>query len=1646
MATQVVKDGLAAGFTLDEMRASAAEKYREGISAGFSRAEMDQAIADEYGFKFNYNTNAPDDADQFAEWMEVDPSKASEASINEEVEDLAQTFKAPKNEAQDSAQRAEVIKEEWNKLDADPFMRRGTRNYTDTELSSSALYKQRDEGLYQSNDFSTDQSDEAITAMRDPSYSGVRPLTPADRMQQDKLLSEGRFQIEPDKPLLPAVPGKDSIQAASSETSLALGNTPNTRWNPVREASGLMEHAMSGYQSSVTGMFTRESMPNLVPGPDSDFSDKVAHTLGNMVGDLPSFIPGAVAGGALTSETVVGTVPGAVAGGMALTEAAKKTLMLRYTEGEVKDFNDFMYRTGQVTWAGTKGAATGFIGGYVGGYAGSKMFSGLTSMGLSDASSAFIATNVARPTAEVGAFTTVGAALNGHVPTSEDFLVGLGTVGLSKVGGFYTSKLKDTYVQTDMSPKGLVQFMNRDVSAKEDVLSTNMNVPRSLGGDYRPAYMLSREALPENLVDYKGAPQWMRLSRNEAEQVARGTNKKNGFGDDGAYKGQLPEGTKAPTPTQAVPYTIKADAPLLWLKTPSDPNIGRLFRQFAEQTDPKLLEGIPAGSQAGLQKLGIKMFKQPTPQFLDWLQKGEGRVGVKEEQVLGSDLQGMRMGEQVMMFNNANVMPAALLETPGKSLAYSADAIASSLSVGELPSRTFGDRLMEAYQQTNDKFQPLNKPAPVGMMTPSYLMARLYPGTDGIFLHWMEHGSTMFGKVSSSKAAMPERSVSGQSYKAVLTEGVKGGHELRKAFAGDQEALGVFKDAFREQDRITIAETKKELATRLSEGDISKKAYDAAIKRIEKDFSGEAEVSKYGENDPLFHFRTYITAKHISNLADRGIIAGPDLAAARSIANDPTFQKHMEPAAQAYYAYNKRLQQYRYDAGLISKKQLKDMELQSPYYVPLNRVIEGQGEYVSTGSFALKGSNRKIIDPLESTIRQTQHVLKQAEKNQVMRLIAEQFGKELRTSKDPNSGAAKSTLAKMDSATAKAQGASSGSTIKYMEGGTEKTAQVPLDIKKTAGMLDPVSSNVLINLTGALTSVNRAGIILHPAFALRNLTRDQMSAAINSTQDVKPWFGFLRGLSDMVISDKNKVSQKLFPNTERYYQEWLRHGGAISNLVSQNRKYSQEMISGLLKANNTVNSIPLAERAVSSLTQYLNPLNVAAKGYKGLQRIAEVSEEGTRMGEYIANRKAGVSPLESAMRSREITIDFARSGAVIKSLNAISLFLNAKVQGADRSVRQVIQDPGGTARRTMAYIAVPTIMMAMARNDYMYNSADGDVAKQLKQIPDWQKQAYWIVPSDRGIFRIPKPQELGIPFANPIESFVDHMYAKTYEEGYDTNFLEKLYSEGYFGTVMDQFFLTPASWQSAVTPSALGHIAAVGYNMDPFTRTPIIPPAQEKLLPEARYSRDTTELSKRITYLLKNIDPLFDSNVGQRFQSPQSIDYLVQAYGGTIGKELWSLLDTAAQEAGIIDKVNKPAGSLAENWFIRSFMVKYPSAGAKSITDYYEKANRMEQTLNTIKAHMKQGTETGIERAQQLMIEGSYGRLTTYTTLLGSLNRSIQQITMSDRFTPEEKRMKIEGMYIQMIETADQGLKIMNSMDKAAIERRKLAEEAQGVN
>ena len=666
--------------------------------------------------------------------------------------------------------------------------------------------------------------------------------------------------------------------------------------------------------------------------------------------------------------------------------------------------------------------------------------------------------------------------------------------------------------------------------------------------------------------------------------------------------------------------------------------------------------------------------------------------------------------------------------------------------------------------------------------------------------------------------------------------------------------------------------------------------------------------------------------------------------------------------------------------------------------------------------------------------------MREAERNTVLTLVAKEFGVTNRAAKSKTSIVA--SFGEMHALEAAARGAGAERTISYRVAGKEVKVQVPDEIYRTTQFLDPVSANAhnaLVNSAAKVAGVLRAGAILHPNFLAKNFFRDQFSAYINSDSGYKAFYDMGKGFKAI---RGHKTGKELFPNAEGYYAEWLRHGGSNANHVSQDRTYTQDMITTLLKTNNVRNSVPFTLRAVDGLRNFINPMNWGRGAYKTLQKGSELSEEVTRLGEYIRAREQGINPMEAAYRSREVTLDFARMGANMKALNAMSVFLNAGMQGAERSIRQARAHPMRTANRVIGSIVLPSMLLAMVQQDYLHNSPDSEVSKTLREIPDWQKNTMWIVPSPVGVFRVPMPFEYGIPFANPVRSYVEFMYDKNP----DKNFLEKLYDEDYFDAVAQQYFLDWKTILSATMPSAIQPVAEVAMNYSLFTGTAVTPPVMESQLPETRYNRNTTELSKSLSRMISRVSPTLESNISQRLASPVGIDYLIAGYGGSLGRDLWRTLDTLAQKAGVVDKVNSPKKSLTDLPVIGAFMVKYPAAGSKSLNEFFNKADRLEQTMASAQALLKEGTKSSAERATFILMERDYAKFADLRGAITDMSRGIRSIHFAEDIPAEDKTAKIDAIYVDMIEMAKGGLDIIKEIErgnKRIREERKQQGEAQ---
>jgi len=547
--------------------------------------------------------------------------------------------------------------------------------------------------------------------------------------------------------------------------------------------------------------------------------------------------------------------------------------------------------------------------------------------------------------------------------------------------------------------------------------------------------------------------------------------------------------------------------------------------------------------------------------------------------------------------------------------------------------------------------------------------------------------------------------------------------------------------------------------------------------------------------------------------------------------------------------------------------------------------------------------------------------------------------------------------------------------IAVWRAGKRTLYQVHPDVAKTMLALDRESVNLLIRILGMPASWLRAGATLTPEFIARNPFRDQFSAFAYSKYNFAPGYDLAKGVFSLAKKD------------EAYWQ-WKKGGGLRSMLVSMDRKYLQKNLGQVLQKTPVRNIIK-------------NPI-------EALRILSEIMEAGTRLGEFKKGiKKEGVTKtgmLEAAYASREVTLDFARVGAKTRAVNILIAFWNANVQGIDKMRRTFIEQPAMTTAKVAAGITLPSVILTIV------NRQD----ERWKEIPQWQKDLFWIVMTENHIWRIPKPFELGILFGTVPERITEYILDQD--------------PHAFDGTI-----------QAIVRGASPGMIPTVAIpwmenwaNRSLFLDRPIVPAAREKVLPEYQYKPYTTEVAKLIGRTLGELPALEKSP----FISPARIENLIRGWSGGLGIHILKVADEALRRTGIVPETIKPARTWADIPLIKGFAVRHPSGQAESIKKFYDNYQDIEQIIATIKTlskkELKYEEAIGIleENAEQVAI-----RLTGIYKGLSNAQKTISFIYENPEISPDEKRQLIDLIYYQMIDMARGGNDIVEQVKKMAKEK-----------
>lgn len=739
----------------------------------------------------------------------------------------------------------------------------------------------------------------------------------------------------------------------------------------------------------------------------------------------------------------------------------------------------------------------------------------------------------------------------------------------------------------------------------------------------------------------------------------------------------------------------------------------------------------------------------------------------------------------------------------------------------------------------------------------------------------------------------------------------------------------------------------------------------------------------------LDDLRVLMTAEREIELSKRGIEEGIDINQSHQLLN-ALKQKHgekyadLETAATAVRNFTRRaILDPLKDIGAMSSDTYRRITETNEFYAPFQRVMDELESYGTVGGTQgqfqakfnplkkIKGSERQIIDPLESIITNVYKITDFVEKARVaksivnLRNLSKEFDNVItKVSPKMVPVATIKTAEDLIETVFRPSFFNPGKdTIAVLEDGKRVFYKVPEDLADLVNNFTPGDTNIFTKILQFPAKTLRAGATLSPEFIGRNPFRDQFTAMVQSK------YGFTPGV-DLVKGTWELIGRK------DVYNKWLASGGAQSMLVSLDRVSSQKTLQQIMVKG----AIEKTKRGMIATVK--NPLDV-------LRIISETGEGATRLGVFKKALKKGTSDIEAAFESRESTLDFARMGSNVRGLNQITAFLNARLQGLDKIVRAFKQRPVATTAKVVSGITVPSILL------YLNNRDD----PRWKEIPRWQKDLFWIIFTDNHILRIPKPFELGIVFGSVPERILEWV---------DENDPDALRSV--MQTMAQDLTL------GSILPTGLVPIIENTTNYDFFTQRPIVSQSIEGLPPELQSQPFTAETAKLIGKYAKT--------------SPAKIENMFLGYTGGLGRYALSISDSVLKKSGISNPPPLPAKTLADTPAIRAFVVREPIGSAsESVNGFFELLEEAESWERAARDAAERGdsatTQRIFEEHKEIFLAKGLRKTAKDMSQLRNLKDAIYE---SRELNPQEKRERIDSIDRMITQMAIQSLEFSDSV------------------
>lgn len=815
---------------------------------------------------------------------------------------------------------------------------------------------------------------------------------------------------------------------------------------------------------------------------------------------------------------------------------------------------------------------------------------------------------------------------------------------------------------------------------------------------------------------------------------------------------------------------------------------------------------------------------------------------------------------------------------------------------------------------------------------------------------------------------------------------------------------------------------------------------------------------------------TYLTALRAKEAAEKGKKTGIRYDDAKLTIEKFSKDKRLEEARIIYQTFQNTLLEQAKKAGLYSQKDIDLMKENWLNYATFYRVMDDNNKGSSLMKNPIKkfvGSERDIINPLESTVIMLGRIYPAMQRNITMKSFVElgelsylggtfydiiptpmkkagtehleDFKKALENQGIDTEGMDLSKT--YDLYYPDRRDNRKERITSYKVNGKEVTLQFRNDKMSKelydvfTGGYDKDVPNLAKKILAETAKVFRYGTtILNPKFVVNNISSDTQQAATNAKGNFIPYVDSVKGLADVIIARGINMPSSLYNKLPKETIERINNinPGQKERIQKMYALFKQSGASGGTRTSLYSNRNETSRKMADLLNSDYKELGLKKNKLKSvvdtLSIPSELSEEATRFGvfmknmDYLQNKNSSDflnMLIDSAYNTRNATQDFSTGGNTIKRYSAYIPYLSAKVGSIENSRIIYKQLIGESAKEYKKQYS----------NDILKGISEQEAKqKAIKKVIDTIKKKVFMTAlftsagillhklykDDKEYDEINQQKKYNNYYIKVGDSWVKVKKAQG-EERLWIN-LGEYFADLTSGKLKGKKMSTLASTVgnsiedtgisedlSAFLPPIVSTLFEITANYDFYYGNKIVP----------QYMKEGYEPKDWYDENTSSLSKL----IGQTFNiAPMYIDYFIKNGFGTTFYDIWKTPDNIL---GFIGKYPSPTSTSGGAFTVN------PYSSSTSLNEFYDRYNELKQKNGS-------GTITDDEKNE-------YENITEAKDSITNINKKIKEIKKDLKLSSSEKEEQILELQKQRTDIARQamGKELIDSTNKSKIESSK---------